>query len=76
MSMLHGSINNGVFDTALEAEYTPVFAKALATAILESIAGEYKLPNVTQHAKKLKMSHFHYCCGETTHEGYADAYCS
>ena len=58
------SINNGVFDTALEAEYTPVFAKALATAILESIAGEYKLPNVTQHAKKLKMSHFHSIAAE------------
>ena len=62
--MLHGSINNGVFDTALEAEYTPVFAKALATAILESIAGEYRLPNVTQHAKKLKMSHFHSIAAE------------
>ena len=58
------SINNGVFDTSLEAEYTPVFAKALATAILESIAGEYKLPNVTQHAKKLKMSHFHSIAAE------------
>jgi hypothetical protein len=36
------SINNGVFDTSLEAEYTPGFAKALATAILEAVAGEYK----------------------------------
>ena len=53
------SIHNGVFDTSLEAEYTPMFAKALATAILEAIAGEFKLPNVKQHAKKLKMSHFH-----------------
>ena len=53
------SINNGVFDTSLEAEYTPCLAKALATAILEAIAGEYKLPHVTRHAKKLKLSHFH-----------------
>ena len=52
------SINNGVFDTSLEAEYTPTFAKALATAILEPIACEYKIPNVVQHAKKLKLSHF------------------
>ena len=52
------SINNGVFDTSLEAEYTPTFAKALATAILEPIAREYKIPNVVQHAKKLKLSHF------------------
>ena len=52
------SITNGVFDTSLEAEYTPCFAKALATAILEAIAGDFKLPNVVQHAKRLKMSHF------------------
>ena len=36
------SINNGVFDTSLEAEYTPCLAKALATAILEGISGQYK----------------------------------
>ena len=52
------SINNGVFDTSLEAEYTPCLAKALATAILEGISGQYKLPHVGQHAKKLKLSHF------------------
>ena len=44
-----------VFDTSLEAEYTPTFAKALATAILEPIAREYKISNVVQHAKKLKL---------------------
>ena len=53
------SINNGVFDTSLEAEYTPCLAKALATAVLEGISGQYKLPHVAQHAKKLKLSHFH-----------------
>ena len=53
------SINNGVFDTSLEAEYTPCLAKALATAILEGISGQYKLPHVAQYAKKLKLSHFH-----------------
>ena len=52
------SIQDGIFDTAREAEYTPALAKALATVILESIAGEYKLTNVVQHAKKLKVSHF------------------
>ena len=52
------SIQNGVFDTAREAEYTPALAKALATTILESLAGEYKLTNVSQVAKKLKLSHF------------------
>jgi len=50
------SINNGVFDTSLEAEYTPCLAKALATAILEGISGQYKLLHVAQHAKKLKPS--------------------
>jgi hypothetical protein len=49
---------SSLLDTAREAEYTPALAKALATVILESIAGEYKLTNVVQHAKKLKVSHF------------------
>ena len=53
------SYSDGKFDTAREAEYTPMFAKALATAILEAVAGEYSLPNVVQHAKRLKLSHFH-----------------
>ena len=53
------SITNGVFDTSLEAEYTPTLAKALATTILEAIAKEYKLQNVVQFSKKLKLSHFH-----------------
>ncbi len=35
------AINDGVFDASLEAEYTPMLAKALASTILESIAGEY-----------------------------------
>ena len=51
-------INNGVFDTSLEAEYTPCLAKALATAILEGISGQYKLPHVAQHAKKLSSRTF------------------
>ena len=53
------SMTDGVFDTSLEAEYTPMLAKALATTILEAIANEYKLPNVVQYSKKLKLSHFH-----------------
>ena len=53
------SYSDGKFDTAREAEYTPMFAKALATAILKAVAGEYSLPNVVQHAKRLKLSHFH-----------------
>ena len=53
------SMTNGVFDTSLEAEYTPTLAKALATTILEAIAKEYKLKNVVQFSKKLKLSHFH-----------------
>ena len=36
-----------------------MLAKALATTILEAIANEYKLPNVVQYSKKLKLSHFH-----------------
>ena len=52
------SMSDGVFDTAREAEYTPALAKSLATVILESLAGEHKLPNVAQTAKKLKLSHF------------------
>ena len=52
------SMTNGVFDTALEAEYTPMLAKALASVILEAIASEYKLPNVVQFSKRLKLSHF------------------
>ena len=53
------SINNGVFVTSLEAEYTPCLAKVLATAILEGISDQYKLPHVAQHTKKLKLSLFH-----------------
>ena len=53
------SIQDGVFDTAREAEYTPQLAKALATTVLESIAGQFNLPNVAQVSKKLKLSHFH-----------------
>ena len=53
------SMTDGVFDTSLQAEYTPMLAKALATTILEAIANEYKLPNVVQYSKKLKLSHFH-----------------
>ena len=36
-----------------------MLAKALASTILEAIAGEYKLANVQQFSKKLKTSHFH-----------------
>ena len=52
------SMTDGVFDTALEGEYTPMLAKALATVVLEAIANEYKLPNVVQYSKRLKLSHF------------------
>ena len=53
------SIQDGMFDTAREAEYTPQLAKALATTILEAVAGALKLPNVSQVSKRLKLSHFH-----------------
>ena len=46
------------FDTAREAEYTPQLAKALATTVLESIAGQFQLPSVSQASKRLKLSHF------------------
>ena len=52
------SVQQGVFDTSLEADYTPMLAKALAECILESLAGEFKLANVQQFAKRLKLSHF------------------
>ena len=52
------AMTNGVFDTSLEAEYTPMLARALASTILESLAKEYKLPNVVQFSKSLKLSHF------------------
>ena len=51
-------VQQGVFDTSLEAEYTPALAKALAECILEYIAGEFKLPNIQQFCKRLKLSHF------------------
>eukprot|EP00435_Cladocopium_sp_Y103_P031790 s3870_g8.t1 len=50
---------DGVFDTAKEAEYTPQLAKALATTVLESLAGQFDLPHVAQVSKRLKLSHFH-----------------
>ena len=53
------TINDGVFDTSLEAEYIPMLARALASTVLEAIAGQYKLANVQQFSKKLKTSHFH-----------------
>eukprot|EP00435_Cladocopium_sp_Y103_P010565 s3649_g2.t1 len=53
------SMTNGVFDTSLEAEYTPTLARAIATTISEAICKEYKLANVVQVSKKLKLSHFH-----------------
>ena len=52
------SICNGVYDTSLEAKYTPMLARALATTVLEAVACEYKLPNVVQFSKRLKLSHF------------------
>ena len=54
-----GAITKEVFDTSLEAEYTPELAKALATTVLEAIAREYKLKNVVQFSKRLKLSHLH-----------------
>eukprot|EP00435_Cladocopium_sp_Y103_P010571 s2427_g2.t1 len=53
------SVQDGVFDTAREAEYTPQLAKALATTVLESLSGQFDLPNIAQVAKRLKLSHFH-----------------
>ena len=53
------SMHDGIFNTAREAEYTPQLAKALATTVLESIAGQFQLPNVSQASKRLKLSHFH-----------------
>ena len=50
-------VQHGVFDTSL-AEYTPALAKALAECILEFVAGEFKLPNIQQFCKHLKLSHF------------------
>eukprot|EP00435_Cladocopium_sp_Y103_P036435 s3084_g9.t1 len=52
------SVQDGNFDTARGAEYTPTLAKALATTILEAVAEQYKLPNVNQFVKRLKLSHF------------------
>ena len=52
------SVQHGVFDTSLEAEYTPALAKALAECILEFVAGEFKLPNIQQFCKRLKLLHF------------------
>ena len=52
-------VHDGIFDTAREAEYTPQLAKALATTVLESVAGQMNLQNVAQVSKKLKLSHFH-----------------
>ena len=52
------TIQQGVFDTSLEAEYTPALAKALAECILEFVAGEFKLPNIQQFSRRLKLSHF------------------
>ena len=51
-------VKENVFDTSLEAEYTPALAKALAQCVLEYIAGEFKLPNIQQFSKRLKLSHF------------------
>ena len=62
-----------VFDTSLEAEYTPTFAKALATAVLEAIANEFHLPHVSQHAKKLKLSHIHAIAAAKADTCYATA---
>ena len=51
-------VQQGVFGTSLEAEYTPALAKALAECILEFVAGEFKLPNIQQVCNRLKLSHF------------------
>ena len=48
-------VQQGVFDTSLEAEYTPALAKALAQCVLEFVAGEFKLPNIQQFSKRLKL---------------------
>ena len=52
------SVRNNVFDTSLEAEYTPQLAKCLATTMLEAICGDVHVHQVQRHAKKLKLSHF------------------
>ena len=51
-------VQQGVFDTSLEVEYTPALAKAMTECILEFLAGEFKLPSIQQFCKRLKLSHF------------------
>lgn len=52
------SVHNGKFDTSLEAEYTPEFARALATTIFGSLVSTSGLLQFSSHCKKLKLSHF------------------
>ena len=53
------TVQNGVFDTSLEAEYTPMLAKTFATIMIEGIAQSLQIANTHVFSKKLKLSHFH-----------------
>ena len=61
-------VQQGVFDTSLEAEYTPALAKAMAECILEFLA--FKLPSIQQFCKRLKLSvaFSSHCCSQTAFE--------
>ena len=52
------SFQQGQFDTAREAEYTPQFAKALATAVVASLTKANQLDQFAISSKKLKKSQF------------------
>ena len=52
------TVQNGHFDTALEAEYTPELAKALATTILPSLVDDDVAIRFSARSKKMKLSHF------------------
>ena len=46
------------FATSMEAEYTPTFCKALASAVYSSLASDFLLPDADILTKKLKPSTF------------------
>ena len=52
------TVSNGVFDTSLEAEYTPLFAMTVARTVIEAIMEQFCCNAVTGHSKRLKLSHF------------------
>lgn len=52
------TVQDGRFDTATEAEYTPQLAKALATAIMLSLVDDKLALQFAVLSKKLKLSYF------------------